>query len=194
MTGRLGRYEHGVSYDKDPMKDRLARISRYESVVGIVSQMRSNPHVERVQRLGCYSLANLSCHNYDETVKINMNRGAAAVVLAMKNHPNSEGLQHWGCAALACMSQGSENGRKIVAQEGGATAVAAAMNSYQVNESIMAWGNEMLHNAQHHPDGSAMHPLETPARRSIGSVLAEARASANMRAMAPLEWGRPVTQ
>merc|ERR1711934_645224 len=164
----------GVSYDKDPLKDRLTRIGRFDGVTAIVGQMRSHPMNERVQRMGCISLAEISFHNWDYTVKAAIARGAAAVVSAMQNHPSSEGLQHWGCAAPACMSQGSEHGRRICVHEGGATAVGAALSKFPSNEAINGWGGEMLQSAQHDADGSAWHPLEGPGRK-FGGVLAEAR-------------------
>jgi len=166
---------HGnISYDRDPQKDRFSRIGRFDGVTAIVGQMRSYPMNERVQRMGCCSLAEISFHNWDYTVKAAVSRGAAAVLAAMQNHPDSEGLQQWSCAALACMSQGSELGRRIVVAEGGAQAVANALARFPRNEAIQNWGSEMMENAHFHTDGTSHGPLEGPGR-SYGSVLAQAR-------------------
>merc|ERR1712216_819699 len=126
MSNRMGKMSNGAhTYDRDPLKDRLSRIARFDGISSIVGQMMSNPQNERVQRLGCFSLAEVSYRNWDYTIKSAITRGAAAVVMAMQNHPDSAGLQHWGCAALASMSQGSEDGRRIVVHEGGAAVVAS---------------------------------------------------------------------
>jgi len=162
------------TYDRDPLKDRLSRIARFDGISSIVGQMMSNPQNERVQRLGCFSLAEVSYRNWDYTIKSAITRGAAAVVMAMQNHPDSAGLQHWGCAALASMSQGSEDGRRIVVHEGGAAVVASAIAKFPDNAEIQGWGNEMLQCAHHTQEGSAFGALEGPGR-SFGVVLAQAR-------------------
>merc|ERR1740117_1227868 len=58
-----------VSYDKNPLDDRFGRLARYEGLVAVIANMMENPGCERVQRLGCYAIAQQGGSSWAATLK-----------------------------------------------------------------------------------------------------------------------------
>lgn len=66
-----------VSYDKNPLEDRFGRLSRTEGLVAVIAQMVEHPQCERIQRLGCYTLAHTSASSWTSTLKTTYHRWLA---------------------------------------------------------------------------------------------------------------------